>query len=559
MKKFKNIFLLLFSSVLLFAACSEDALEIPQKGVIPVESFYITDADAQSALVDAYKDLSSNVGGSVGNYNADDILFNYEADNMLAAGERYGDNDYLAAINEFRFDADNEVVGNAYKRLYFVIYHSNLVIDNFKYGVSPVKDRCISEARVIRAWCHMMAAMAWGTPPLVEHVLTADAKPENYKGTHEELLRWCAKECEEAAAYIPERVNTSDKDGSVRVTKGFALTVQGKALLYAGDYAAAKIPLKAVISSNKYALVPGARWRDLFHVEGDGCEEKVLEMNLVYSSSLSLTFRTTFQEANLWGWRTDRLVSKPVDQGVNGWGGVAVEETFANEFYAHDGDSYRRKATMVSYNEFITELRWTTDNTKTTTALKLTDPGRGIKTAQGLYGQCGFLQKKRITSTEDLQGKTYGFNNYIIERYADVLLMYAEACAQTNDADGLKSLQDVQSRSGSGKISTTLTLADVKMERNYELWMEGARWIDMKRWGELDKAKNAGKHIPTLMDAFNGNETGVKEAQHRGYVTYSEPNTGKTIGFVAGKHEYFPYPAPVIRTNPILKQNPGWQ
>jgi len=98
-------------------------------------------------------------------------------------------------------------------------------------------------------------------------------------------------------------------------------------------------------------------------------------------------------------------------------------------------------------------------------------------------------------------------------------------------------------------------MADVKKERNYELWCEDARWIDMKRWGELDKVKNAGKHIPSLSDDYFTKGA----AAHKATVTYSEPNTGKTTGFVTGKHEYFPYPFAVTSINPNLVQNPGWK
>lgn len=186
MKKIKYIFPFLFSAVMLFTACSEDRLEIPQKGVTSIETFYKTDEDAESALVNAYKDFASNMHGVDGTYIyvPYNVVFNYCADNVLGAGEKYGDNDFIACLNEFRHDADNQVIENAYKRLYFIIYHANLVIDNFKYGESDVKDRCISEARVIRAFCHMMAAMAWGAPPLVDHVLTGDARPSNYGTIH---------------------------------------------------------------------------------------------------------------------------------------------------------------------------------------------------------------------------------------------------------------------------------------------------------------------------------------------------------------------------------------
>jgi hypothetical protein len=112
----------------------------------------------------------------------------------------------------------------------------------------------------------------------------------------------------------------------------------------------------------------------------------------------------------------------------------------------------------------------------------------------------------------------------------------------------------VQQRAGSKNISSALTLDAVKKERNFELWAENARWIDMKRWGEFEKVKTAGKHIPSLKDAINDGEP-----LHRGYITYSEPNADKQVGFQAGKHEYYPYPNAVTSINPNLKQNPGWE
>ncbi len=316
-----------------------------------------------------------------------------------------------------------------------------------------------------------------------------------------------------------------------------------------------------MISSGKYALVPGEEFGKLFHLSGDGNEEKVFELNLINNASIGdwdgKIQRSTWMEMNLWGWRSSRLAASPTMQADQGWGGLAVEETFANDFAANDGDSHRRKATIISYEEFLTELEWPSDDgdiNKMTKAQKLADQNRGIVNPDGLYGQSNYLQRKHIVAKEDRSTNWYRFNNFIITRFADVLLMYAEACAQTNDNDGLQYLQMVQQRAGSDYVSAALTLADVKKERNYELWMEGSRWIDMKRWGEFEKAKKAGTHIPSLKDAFVND----KEAAHRGYLTYSEPNAGKQVGFQAGKHEWFPYPYNVISINPNLTQNPGW-
>ncbi|HPT73261.1 MAG TPA: RagB/SusD family nutrient uptake outer membrane protein, partial [Candidatus Cloacimonadota bacterium] len=111
MKKYKYILALLLGAVALFNACSEDRLDIPQKGVVGIETFYKTDDDAQSALVAAYDKFATNIASFDGAfiYVPYNILFNYCSDNILAAGEFYGDNDMVASINEFRFDTQSPV------------------------------------------------------------------------------------------------------------------------------------------------------------------------------------------------------------------------------------------------------------------------------------------------------------------------------------------------------------------------------------------------------------------------------------------------------------------
>ena len=144
-------------------------------------------------------------------------------DDVNAAGALYGDNDFAAQLNEFRYDTNAEVVRNMYNGLYYALYYTNLVTDHFQYGTSDIKDRVISESRVIRAYIHMMLALGWGTPPLVDHVLAGDANPYNCNtdpnlGGMDQagLLKWCAKECEESLEYLDERQGPGDKDGAVK-------------------------------------------------------------------------------------------------------------------------------------------------------------------------------------------------------------------------------------------------------------------------------------------------------------------------------------------------------
>lgn len=553
----KKILYPLLGVAFLFSAC-EDRLNIEQKGVISFDSFYKTDDDAQNALNNLYQSFCLNIAGNEGIYVALPVLFNEAGDDMLAAGNMYGDNDFGAQINEFRYDSQNEVIKNTYWGLYGVIYDCNLILDNIE-PTTEVKKRVCGEARALRAWSHLMLAIGWNCPPLVDHTLPADAKPSNYEGGHDALLEWCATEAEAVVNDLDERENPSDKVGASKVTKGFALTVAGKARLFKGDYAGAKANLKKVIESKKYELVPTERWANLFHASGDLCEEMIFQANALENPGIgdwsNKIQRTSWMWIQFWNWRTDKLATKPSFIGPDGWGGHSIRADFAERMLANDGDSPRRKATFLTDEEFLYEMEWNGTKGQNLTREQLeTSDQIGIKDPTGLYGFGGYFANKFVAWAEDNEKGWYGFKNLTIFRYAEVLLMYAETCAQTDDADGLglKCLQEIQKRAGSAHVSTQLTLQEVKNEKSYEMWLEAVRFPDMVRWGDTDGVVNNGKNIPSTMDAFFSKG----EKKHRIYVEYANPNQG-TVGFVKGKHEYFPFPFAATSINPNLKQNPS--
>lgn len=542
-------------AALLFSGC-EDRLDIQQKGVISVENFYQTDEDAQNALNNLYQCLGYHISGNEGIYVALPVLFNEPGDDMLAAGNMYGDNDFAAQINEFRYDIENEVIKESYKGLYAVVYDSNTILERVSAD-STIKKRVLAEARALRAWAYLMLAIGWDCPPLIDHILGGDEKPTNFEGGHDALLEWCAKEAELAVADLDERTSPSDMVGASKVTRGFALTVAGKARLFLGDYDGAKKDLKQVISSDKYELVPTDRWANLFHESGDLCEEMIFQINYLENTSVGdwdgKINRTSWMFIQFWNWRTDKLASMPSFIGTGGWGGHAIRKDFAEKMLANDGDSPRRKATFLTPDEFLYEMEWdgTKDQNLTREQLETSDK-IGIKDITGLYGFGGYFANKIVPWPEDNEKGWYGFKNFTMFRYAEVLLMYAEACAQTNDPDGLKYLNAIQTRAGSAHVSTTLTLDEVKNEKAFEMWIEGVRFPDMVRWGDTDGIVDNGKNIPTTYDAFYTKG----EPKHRIYVEYSNPNVGPT-GFVKGKHEYFPFPFISTSMNPNIKQNPS--
>ena len=597
---------ILFSTILTLAATAtmtlttscEDQLDIEQKGVIPSEKFYQTDADAEAALVAAYEGFMCNVvgrnpdGGGPGIYTPYKIITNMCGDDVLYASGNYGDHEFSGMLNEFRYDAEAEVPKFMYTGLYLSVYTCNLVTDHFQNAAdTPVKKRCVAEARVLRAFDYFLLANLWNNPPFIDHVLAGTDLPYNCNKDpenpmdHKQLIQWVAKECEEAAADLDERKGTDDKDGAVKVTKGFAWALAGKAYLFAGEYDKAKTALKKVIDSGKYALVPGDRYMDNFHIEGDGNEEKVFEINFEYNAGkgawAGMIQRSSWMESNAWNWRAGNFVKSPqsVYSGIDGWGGLGVPQWFGDEFYANDGDSYRFKATLKHIDDAVYKMEYadpalnamSVEEKMKSKEVGINDP------VQGLYDNSFWLAFKQIIRKADTDGNKYGdnirLNNYVVMRYAEVLLNYAEACLQTGDQDEAKKyINMIQERAGSKTISQTVDMDVLKREKSYELWLEGCRWFDVMRWKDakaIERLKNVGSDCPHLFDklfrAPKADDRKVtwehgEEANSRFYTvsTSAAKDAGFEVGFKAGKHEFFPYPQTVKDKNPNLEQNPGW-
>ena len=601
LKRFLNMKKLVYSilavAALFTAVSCEKNLDIPQKGVTAYETFYKTDADAEAALVAAYAQFATNVTSQNGSsiYTDYKAALNNCADDMVAAGSNFGDNDFMAQLDEFRLDSGNQVVDHFYKKLFAANYACNLVIDNFKDGLpeggpTATTKRAVAEARVMRAYIYFLLTALWNNPPFIDHVIAdglpynSDQDPDNPM-SHDDLFRWVASECEAAVPDLDERKSTADKDGAVKVTKGFAWAVQGKALLFVKDYSGAKTALKKVIDSGKYALVPGDRYWELFHIEGDCNEEKIFENNIEFNSGVSawggIIQRSTWMEANIWSWRVDHFAAAPhlvYQGGADGWGGLGVPQWFGDEFFANDGHSPRFDATLKHVDDAIYGMEYgdaVEDNGKKVNDMTLEEKKAskaiGISDVKdGLYGQSFWLPFKQLVRGSDCgsYGNNVRLNNNVIMRYAEVLLLYAEACLQSGDSAGaLDAINQIRTRAGLEPAGSA-TMDLLKKEKSYELWLEGSRWLDILRWGDTERVQKAGQAVPKLFDKlWRAPQSGEKvtwehgtEADSRFYTvdTHEAIDAGYTVGFKPGKHEFFPYPIAEMDKNPNMVQNPGY-
>jgi len=588
-----------------FTSC-EDQLDIPQKGSITTENFYQSDADCLKALASAYEGFAlyteSRGNGEVGApgiYTPAKVLANHPGDDVNYGGGNYGDHEFGGSVDEFRYKHTPEAIDWHYKFLYLSIYKDNLVIDYFKDGTSAFQKQAVAEAKVLRAYNHFLLACYWGQPPLVDHLLAPDVIPTNSEMTQQEYFVWVAKQCEEALPDLIERSSTTDKEGSWRVTQGFANALAGKAYMFAGDFESAKAALKKVVDSKKYALVSGDDFANLFHVEGDGCPEKVFEVNFKYNPAADwwagVGIHSTWMEANCFNWRAGNFKVNPVNKycGIDGWGSIGIPEWYGVAFHENDGDSKRFKATLMHIDDAVYQTsgiegmyyadealqNMPLEEKKKSTEIGISDA------SQGLYGQSFYLPFKHILRASDCtDGGTHGdngrLNNIIVMRYAEVLLNYAECCLRTGDKATAKTIvNQIQQRAGSKTVSADVDLTVLKKEKSFELWFEGCRFQDILRWSKLDNSdydkeciahlQKQGSAVPHLFDKlFRAPQAGDEnivwehgdEANSRFYIvhTHEAKDAGFEVGFT-DKCRLFPYPTTVLEQNPNLKQNPGWE
>ena len=573
----KIIFSLAVLSAGLFLTSCQDRLDVEQKATSSTDTFYKTDADAQSAVTAMYATFIGEIAGTEGIWNAYIMGLNYSADDVFSAGGDINDHADFRILDEMRYDASSSPIGTLYNHIYKAIYSANLVINYFGGDLADtqVKRQAVAEARVMRAWAHMLAAQVYYQPPLVDHLIVSD-KPTNAE-SQKAIFDFCVKECEEVMNDLPERKGTSDQESTWIATKGFAQFVGGKSALFAGDNAKAASLLKPLVESSNYALVPGNRFRDLFHKEGDGCEEKIFEFNYTTNTAVGGVWGGSIQRgrwmvANVLNWRGDDIQGggkNPQICSTGGWGGGSINQDFAHKMLENDGDSYRRKATFLTSDEFFYDASlcpWADDveagGTLKTRAEKEFDPNRGITKSAGSFSRSDVMEVKMMMHPNDADlsvGDNCNNTNFCLARLAEAYLLYAEAALATgNSAEALKYVNKIQERAGSKTISTSVDLQTIMDEKQYELWFEGCRWFDIVRWGIAkqcyDKVLD---NIPLQWDEYF-QSGGTKPHKLVYKIHHPFADAGIKLEFVAGKNEYWPIPQTVIEVNNDMHQVRGW-
>ena len=519
-KNILNIALLGLMSLMTVSCSSE--LDIEKHGNMgSMDTFYTTDENVNSASAALYLSVRSN-------YFTWYFLKNLLSDDVWCGGGQRGDNGEMEKLNEYTYDTNHGSIEGVYSGLYSVIYNANLIID-MTQGETAVMKRAINEAKVFRAWAHFELVSLWGTAPKVDHLLTTDEYRQP-NGTAADTWAFVEKDLTEAinSGSLPSKSSANDQETGIRVTKEFAQALLGKTYLFQGKNSEAASMLDNVINSNKYALFDG-EYDMQFHAANNNNCESIFELQKRYDTEqmwnqMDMTFL-------MQGWRSDKLKYKGTAASMiatGTYGFLNPRKSLYDAFVAWEGaDGYRLNKSIWNYEQ-------------------LNDFGVSISGSNAVYGNEGYFYWKGQTLKEDVITDMSFFQGgqYIdlkIMRYAEVLLLAAEAQLQAgNSSKALEYINQIRTRAKEQPL-TAVTLDDIKMEKRLELCLECVRYQDLVRWGDAKSAMgNQGKEVP----AFTTDG-----------IQWNWQNS--VYGF-QDKHMLLPIPLKELELNPNMQQNPGW-
>lgn len=437
----KNLFILFIALLALFA-CQKQLEEEPKSFLSP-EQFFKTDDDAKQGAAGAYFWLV----GSHPQRLFQQELWSYldeECDNILAKASKG-----ILDVSPINSGYAQTIWNGCYRG----VYTASQVIDRVpKSGSSPIKDRSVAEARFLRALYYYYLTGIFRDAPLITETnyLNIDETRKLGRTPAAEIRKFMIEDLNAAIKELPLRYTDVLDKG--RATKGAAQTLLTKVYLWNKDWKNAVLTAKAI---EGYRLLDS--YADVFKADNEFNDECIFEIDFKTDllNSYQHAFYSPMNTVN-----AEPFKSKP-------WYGIYVPfKAFANGF--ENGDDRKNSIVATGYNgvAFVPETVYDVDV---------------------WFGPKWW----RLDAGE----RNSGLDIYVF-RYADVLLMLAEAANEDNDiSTALDALNQVRKRAKllplSGLNQDALRVA-IRKERGIELVGEGHRKLDLVRWGIwYDTAKAA--------------------------------------------------------------------
>jgi len=526
MKNLINIGLFFFITAVT-SSCSKNLLETIPNDRISSEIFWKTDHDAQLAANAVYTFL-------------DDVPTYFSWDGMSDIGHTNIPFNVYAIIELGQHDALNQVIFDFWTNSYAGIRSANTFLQNVD-RVETVNPQGIAilkgEVSVLRAYYYMRLAALYGDIPLVTTEITLEESRNLTRTPVAEVWDFVSAQLDEAAQVLP---TTQDETG--RITKGAALALKARAMLWAGRYADAATAAKQVIDLGVYSIYPS--YEKLFTYEAENNSEVIFDKQFVKD-----VYRN-----NIFGYmapysqKSSNSHFVPLKKLVDAYQMKNGKEISDPSSGFDRKNPYENRDPRLRYSMYVLG--------DVLPDGQVYDPRPGSNTSDAvdftyLSTSTGFNLKKYINKDDFVQPGNGGVN-LILVRYPEVLLTYAEAKIEMDEMDqsvvdainAIRERPDVDMPLLISIGSQSEMRAIVRHERMVELAFEGLRYFDIRRW-KIAESVIPGKIYGMTYEDDNGN-----------LKTIDIQSFDKS--FEANRDYLWPIPQKERELNPNLTKNPNW-
>ncbi|TYP96233.1 putative outer membrane starch-binding protein [Sphingobacterium allocomposti] len=497
------------------------------------ELWWNTAADAELGLYRCYVGIPHGLSGR-------QIMFlDALSDQLVARQNTRGEYEaYVRGIQASNWDRANHIYMDNYK----TIRRTNRLLENIGrvYMEEWKRERFILEARALRAYYHMELLMLFGGVPIVTTALS----PENSymkRNTEEEVYAFAMSELKACAEKLPTRYDFADR---TRITSGIAYALMTRLALFFHDYEAAREASLKVIELGEYELYrapnPADSYTNLFRYAGEENKERIFFRD--QGSTGAFTAIGIPSEGG-------QTVLSPTAAIVDTYqlkDGRNLNELSADsiELFRRDPNHKDMRDPRLKASVFLVG-----DTFMSSTLNPFDNSGVNSNRLGIQYStSTGYWVKKYLDERDKVNTASTRILDFMIIRYAEVLLSYAEALVELGEwdhPDVLYYVNMVRNRAGMPNISLNKYNSQEKMrqlirqERSVELAFEGVHYFDIRRWG-------------TWKEVMNGTVYGAVDPETGRRIEVETRTTNGERSF------WWPIPEVEMLSNPNMEQNPGY-
>ena len=507
MKIIKNIAIGLCACGLFAATSCNDMLDIKPSGQFTSDQ--ITDESIEGLMASAYAGLESHFFGNNESFCAPitNWVFDVRSDDAYKGGGGVSMEANIHQLEISNLTSDNATNLNKWRNNYYAIarVHQAMNAINASQGLTG-KDALIGELKLLRAYFYFdLIRIFERIPYLTETSIATETRFDEF--TRDEIFGFIKQDIKDAWNSLPE---TQAEEG--RFGKYVAAALMAKVSAFTSDWADVIEYSDYVINSGKYELYDN--FLDMSKIEFNNRKESIMAIQFSTANNnahinWNNLLNTTYSEGNLFGSGDDFFLAS--QNLVNAFRtddkGLPLFDTFNDVKVTSDYEGNVDPRLDFTVGRIGFPFRGHTYNSKWCRAYDV-------------YGE--YSGKKGLidpASPEMVQGFPWGASalNFCLIRYADILLLKAEALIETNSSlDTARQLINMVRAKADRSIDGSYTPVElnpmkanyyvgqypaegwnqeyarkaVRMERRLELAMEGNRWFDLVRWGNVLEVVN---------------------------------------------------------------------